>query len=227
MKTQWLHAGTTVYFDENDIYETFSKAEDYKWHIISYLMPYIKNKEIIDFGCGTGKYTAAFAWYATHIHAIDASPQQVYYTKQRTLQRNTISYYAIADGRLPATDASCLIACRVLWTIKDIPRRSIVFNNMIKSLPKWCAIYLIENDSIWSFEEIRWKIIDEELPTITYNRWLEQQWCIEVQKIDTHFQFQSTEQAVNTFTAIRWQSVWKKITSARIEHKVIIYKYIV
>jgi hypothetical protein len=98
---------------------------------------------------------------------------------------------------------------------------------MIKSLPKGCAIYLIENDATWAFEEIRGKTTDESLPTISYNNWLEQQWCIDVHKIDTHFQFQSTEQAISVFSAIRWDAIWKKITSSRIEHKVIIYKYVV
>jgi len=225
--SSWLHEKTDVYFDKNMIYEIFSQAEDYPWYILSHLIEYTKGQEIIDFGCGTGKYTYALSPYTTHIHAIDASENQIAYTKQRNNHHKNISYYTISNWKIPKNTASCMIACRVLGTIKDISIRTNIFKNIINTLSPWFTIYFIENDTSWEFEEIRGKTTDISLPTITYNRWLVEQWCIPIHNIDTFFQFSSIEEARNIFTAIRWEWVWKKITSSKIQHKVIIYKYVV
>ena len=48
------------YYEENDIYELFSIAEDYPNKIYKYLLPKIKNKTILDLGCGTGKFMQKF-----------------------------------------------------------------------------------------------------------------------------------------------------------------------
>lgn len=227
MNNKWLHRETPIYFELNTIYETFSHAEDYPWHILSYLIPYIKDKVLIDFGCGTGKYTHALAWYSKYIYAIDASKDQVWYTQNRTQKYNNISYHTIENWVLPQTNATCVIACRVLWTIKDELQRDTIFTNLINSLQPWCMIYFIENDTTGEFEEIRGKTTDPLQPTLAYNNRLEKKWCTILEHIQTYFQFTSSSQAQSVFSTIRWELIWKKITSSRIEHKVIIYQYVV
>ena len=48
------------YYEENDIYEIFSIAEDYPNKIYEYLLPKIKGKIVLDLGCGTGKFMQKF-----------------------------------------------------------------------------------------------------------------------------------------------------------------------
>ena len=59
------------YYEENDIYELFSIAEDYPNKIYKYLLPKIKNKTILDLGCGTGKFMQKF-----HIETIKHSKKK-------------------------------------------------------------------------------------------------------------------------------------------------------
>lgn len=53
------------YYEENDIYEIFSIAEDYPNKIYECLVPQIKNKIVLDLGCGTGKFMQKFYNKAT------------------------------------------------------------------------------------------------------------------------------------------------------------------
>ena len=65
------------YYEENDIYEIFSLAEDYPNKIFDYLYPYIQNKIILDLGCGTGKFMQKFYKDTIKYYGLDLSEKQL------------------------------------------------------------------------------------------------------------------------------------------------------
>lgn len=59
------------YYEENDIYEIFSIAEDYPNKIYEYLLLKIKGKIVLDLGCGTGKFMQKFYNETTKYYGLD------------------------------------------------------------------------------------------------------------------------------------------------------------
>ena len=85
------------------------------------------------------------------------------------------------------------------------------------------AIILIENDENSEFEEIRNRTKDNK--TRDYNNWvLSKDFTIDKQ-IDTYFNFNSLDEAKNSFEVIYGSEISNKIKSNKINHKIIIFKY--
>ncbi len=51
-----LVATSNIFTIKSDIYDQFSLAEDFPKKVVSFLRPKLKNKIVLDFGCGTGKF---------------------------------------------------------------------------------------------------------------------------------------------------------------------------
>ncbi len=229
MNIQGLHSTTEYYKDKNHIYDIFATAEDYPWYIYDFLKNQIFWKKVIDFGCGTWKYLRNLSPYVDHIIGIDASEDQISIAKNTTKWLHNITYIVEKKWvfNTPIGYTLCF-SCRVFGTIKDVSLREKIYTNFVNSLPVWTEVYFIENDVWGEFEEIRGHeaLWDNNL-TKQYNQRLEQKWCKAIKHIDTFFQFTSQKQAQSIFTQIRGNEVWKKIHSATIQHKVVIYKLVV
>lgn len=112
-----LHADTPVYFEKNSVYDIFADAEDAEHLVERTLIPHILGKKLLDFGCGSGKYSVLLAPYAHTIAAYDRSEDQRNLTRAHTEGVKNVTVYD-SLSTLPG-DADVAIACWVVGTVPE------------------------------------------------------------------------------------------------------------
>jgi len=212
------------YYEENDIYEIFSIAEDYPNKIYGCLLPKIKDKIVLDLGCGTGKFMQKFYKEATKYYGLDLSCEQINLAK-RKINSNDVEFICCSAENIPLPDNSIdvIISTWVLGTILEIDRRNKVLGEMKRVLKKDGNIYLVENDIGGEFEEIRNRYPDIKR-TKEYNDWIENHGFSCENRSETYFKFKDKEQAKKVFTNIWGEKIGNKVNSDIIKQNIIIYK---
>lgn len=213
------------YYEENDIYEIFSVAEDYPNKIYECLLPKVKNKVVLDLGCGTGKFMQKFYKETAKYYGLDLSNDQLNIAKNK-INSNNVEFMCCSAENIPLEDNSIdvIISTWVLGTILEIDRRNKVLDEMKRVLKRGGNIYLVENDIGGEFEEIRNRYPNIER-TKQYNEWIESNDFIQFNKLKTYFKFQSEEQAKMIFSNIWGEEKGDKVKSSTIEQNIIIYNY--
>ena len=213
------------YYEENDIYEVFSIAEDYPNKIYECLVPQIKNKIVLDLGCGTGKFMQKFYDKATKYYGLDLSDQQLNIAK-RKVDNNSLEFICCSAENIPLPDNSVdiIISTWVLGTILELDRRNKVLAEMRRVLKNNGSIYLVENDIGGEFEEIRNRYPNIQR-TKEYNDWIEGNGFSCYNKFETYFKFNDKDQAKNVFSNIWGNEIGDKVNKEIIKQNIIIYKY--
>lgn len=214
------------YYEENDIYEIFSIAEDYPNKIYNFLLPKIQGKTVLDLGCGTGKFMQKFYDKAHKYYGLDLSEKQLNIAKEKVKDSNNVEFMCCSAENIPLPDNSVdvIISTWVLGTILELDRRNKVLEEMKRVLKKDGNIYLVENDIGGEFEEIRNRYPNIK-KTKEYNDWIENHYFICDSKFETYFKFDTGNQAKRVFTNIWGTKVGSKVNSSIIKQNVIIYKY--
>ncbi len=212
-----LFENSKSYYTENDTYNIFCNAEDFPNKTIEYLKTLLQNKNVIDAGCGTGKYIKHIKERTKSIIGIDKSVNQLQIAKTANPDINFIcsnlQYLPVKIQKSYTT-----IACWVLGTIlKEENRRAVLTN--LENISE--NIYLLENKENSEFEYIRGR--DKDSRTIQYNNWLIQNGFHIITEVDTYFNFENIAQAQQIFGNIWGKDVITKIKSAKIEHSINIY----
>ena len=212
------------YYEENDIYEIFSIAEDYPNKIYECLVPQIKNKIVLDLGCGTGKFMQKFYDKATKYYGLDLSDQQLNIAK-RKVDNNSVEFICCSAENIPLPDNSVdiIISTWVLGTILELDRRNKVLAEMRRVLKDNGSIYLVENDIGGEFEEIRNRYPNIQR-TKEYNDWIEGNGFSCYNKFETYFKFNDKDQAKNVFSNIWGNEIGDKVNREIIKQNIIIYK---
>ena len=213
------------YYEENDIYEIFSIAEDYPNKIYECLVPQIKNKIVLDLGCGTGKFMQKFYDKATKYYGLDLSDQQLNIAK-RKVDSNSVEFICCSAENIPLQDNSVdiIIATWVLGTILELDRRNKVLAEMMRVLKNNGSIYLVENDTGGEFEKIRNRYPNIQR-TKEYNDWIEGNGFSCYNKFETYFKFNDKDQAKNVFSNIWGNEIGDKVNREIIKQNIIIYKF--
>jgi len=219
-------ANSSSYFEQNAMYEIFSRAEDFPGKIFTYLKKEVKKKQVLDVWCGTGKYANILASYAKCITWIDASQDQIRLAQAKNREQKNTKFYQ-EDARnisLKENSIDVIIWCWFLPTIGDINIQTGVIKKLQKILKPWGKILLIENDVSGEFELIREKNKLKINPTLQYNNRLLSQWFSVVKKIKTYFLFDAIAQAKEVFTAIWGPQKGSNVRSKKIAHDVLIFE---
>lgn len=219
-----LSEHSVFYKEKAAVYETFSKAEDAPERILKALLPKIKNKFVLDIGCGTGKYAQLLAPYIKEYYGVDISASQLSIAKKKV--RN------VRNVRLVCTDATKMKLPEDLfdiavafWAVSPIAgwdRKKRAIAATLHALKSDSSLYLIENDSIGMFEKIRGAHRREE--TAEYNRWVRRQGFKMRKRIKTYFEFSSKAQARKVFSTIWGSEVGHQIKGKRVSHQVVIFE---
>lgn len=214
------------YYEENDIYEIFSIAEDYPNKIYEFLLPQIKGKVVLDLGCGTGKFMQKFYKETTKYYGLDLSKEQLKIAREK-IEANNVELFCCSAENIPLPDNSVdvIISTWVLGTILEIDRRNKVLDEMKRVLKKDGSIYLVENGIGGQFEEIRNRYPNIE-KTKGYNDWIEYNGFQIKTEFETYFKFKSTEESKKVFSNIWGEEVGKKVNSDIIKQNIIIYEFI-
>ena len=125
------------YYEENDIYEIFSLAEDYPDKIFKYLYPIVQNKVILDLECGTGKFMQKFYKDTIKYYGLDLSEKQLETAKNK-VEANNIEFICCSAENIPLPNNSIdvIISTWVLGTILELDRRNKVLEEMKRVLKK-------------------------------------------------------------------------------------------
>ncbi|MBI4919053.1 class I SAM-dependent methyltransferase [archaeon] len=85
MRMGTLSEGSESYYTKNEIYEEFCDAEDKPGKIFKILKELVKDKVVLDVGCGTGKYAALLAHFAKKYICLDVSSEQLKFAKNKVI----------------------------------------------------------------------------------------------------------------------------------------------
>ena len=210
------------YYEENDIYEVFSIAEDYPNRIYKYLLPKVKNQIVLDLGCGTGKFMKKFYEKTIKYYGLDLSKDQLNIAKKKVNGDNVEFICCSAeDIPLPNNSIDVIISTWVLGTILEIDRRNKVLQEMKRVLKKDGNIYLVENDIGGEFEIIRKRYPDIK-KTKEYNEWIENNDFTCYNRFETYFKFTDKKQAKNVFSNIWGKNIGNTVNSNIIKQNIII-----
>lgn len=219
-----LNEFSKSYYQECNYYEKFSQAEDRLNLILDFLKTVTQNKNVLDIGCGTGKYTSALVDNAKSIIGIDKSSSQLEIAKTKVSSNNFICCDA---SNLPFQNSffDVIISCWCVGTIQNTDIQKKVVSEIKRVLKNGGSAYFVENDIGGEFEQIRDRYPNIER-TKKYNNFLEENGFVECKKIQTFFEFETLDEAKNTFERIWDKNVANKIKSNKICHNVIIYQFV-
>lgn len=219
-----LNAESRAYADLAKYYEIFANAEDAPAYVYNFLSEVVKNKRVLDLGCGTGKYTKLLAPDCAEYIGIDQS-EAVLSICQKKIENLPNSRLIFADAeQLPIPDAclDLIFSCWMLGTVSEVSKRDKILDECRRVLKPGGQIYLVENDYGGEFEDLRGKVRPDSQTAIYNNYLLEKQNFKIHARFDSHFSFSSADQAREVFDRIWGEEVANKVKNRRIEHKIFI-----
>lgn len=213
-----------IYYKKASIYEAFAQAEDVPALVYQSLLPVFEDKNIIDIGCGTGKYLKLFAPHVKLILGLDAAEDQLSIAEEKIKNCSNVELICSDVAEVSFSKSyDIAFASWMLGTITDEEKRLQVLDNIKRSLNKNGKIFLVENDIGGEFEEIRGRVNDPLERTKLYNNWLLQQGFQIAYKLESHFEFATIQEAKSVIEAIWGFEAAKKVTSKRINHPIVIF----
>src|SRR3989339_737185 len=220
MTTKSLFENSEMYYKKSNIYEIFSNAEDKPNKIYKFFLPIIKNKIVLDLGCGNGKYLELFSKHAKLIYGLDKSKSQLQSAQKKTKNYSNIILMNSDVEKIPLenNNVDLIFASWVLGTIENLKKRMKIINEAKRILKPQGSFYLIENDYGGEFEDIRGRVNDPLKRTINYNNWLTKIGFQEVKQIKTYFEFQSINECKKIIGTIWGQEASQKCHSNIINH---------
>lgn len=222
--TKNLLKDSKAYYEKNDYYEIFSKAEDGEGKVADYLRKEIKGGIVLDAGCGTGKFLEVLEEGSNKYIGVDLSFEQLIKAEKKRKRENSNFIRAnLKEIMLGNNSVDLIVSPWVLGTITDLQERKKCLAELVRVLKPGGEIILIENEVGSEFESLRGR--DKDDRTSVYNKWLVENGFREYEQFDTYFNFDSEETARKCFLEIYGEEVAKKIRSKRIGHKIGIFKF--
>ena len=121
-----------VYKTKNDIYDKFATAEDYPKKIEKFLLPHLKNKIVLDLGCGTGKYAKIFGPQSKKYFALDISKEQLKFAKRNTREITKIKFINSEGEKIPLPDnkIDVVISSWVISVVEGFKKRKQILDEI-------------------------------------------------------------------------------------------------
>lgn len=225
MKEKNLLQDSSAYYENNDYYEIFSKAEDGEEKVANYLKNEAKGKIVLDAGCGTGKFLDVLESVSSKYIGVDLSFEQLIKAQSKKKKDSTNFINAnLKDIMLADNSVDLIVSPWVLGTVLDMNERLECLSELKRVLKPGGKIILIENDEGSEFEALRNR--DKDLRTRNYNNWILDNEFKVSEKFDTKFIFNNFIEARKCFLEIYGSGVAAKIKSEFIEHKIILFEFV-
>lgn len=225
MKEKNLLQDSSAYYENNDYYEIFSKAEDGEEKVANYLKNEAKDKIVLDAGCGTGKFLNVLEMVSSKYIGVDLSFEQLIKAQRKKKKDSTNFINAnLKDIMLADNSVDLIVSPWVLGTVLDMNERLECLSELKRVLKPGGKIILIENDEGSEFEALRNR--DKDLRTRNYNNWILDNEFKVSEKFDTKFIFNNFIEARKCFLEIYGSGVADKIKSEFIEHKIILFEFV-
>lgn len=213
-------ANPEVYKTKTKIYDKFVQAEDYPKKIEKLILPYIKNKRVLDLGCGTGKYAKIFAPYSKEYFALDISKEQLKLAKRNIKGIKKINFIesSAEDIPLPDNSVDVVFSSWVISVIQGRRNKKKALDEIKRVLDKGGKTFIVENDSKGELEDIRRhpKKTQKEID------WMKKQ-GLKLKRMKTYFKFKDFETAKQVINSFYGNAISNKLKSNIIEHKIILF----
>ena len=215
-----LSEKSASYYSESDVYHKFSQAEDYLNLVENYLRNEVKNKDVLDLGCGNGKYLSLLENYCQALYGLDLSSEQL-----ALIHKKEIVICADASAiPLQSESLDLIYSCWMFGTILDEEKRLKAINEAKRVIKLGGKIILVENSEFSEFEKIRGRTQDPLKRTEKYNEWLFSQNFILKTQLDTYFKFPNEQEANTVFRQI-WKDRFLGPVSSTIQHDISIMEW--
>jgi ubiquinone/menaquinone biosynthesis C-methylase UbiE len=128
------HAGLGVLRSVLDPQNTDNRKNKYLHAVhtqaVKSILPEIKNLDVLDFGCGTGRFSLLLSGKARNVIGFDITPEMIT-TAQRENSTPNI-HYGIIDGTfLPLKDSSVDFIVSV-WVLQYAARKQVTYKNILE-----------------------------------------------------------------------------------------------
>lgn len=215
-----------IYTNNSKIYEIFSQAEDFPNKIFDFLAPKIKDKIVLDFGCGTGRFISIFSPLTKEYIATDIHDSQILIAKEKTKNLSNVKILKSSSNRLPLDDNSVdtIFSSWVISSIPNLKLREIILEELRRVLKPGGDMYFVENNTGGEYKDIVEGEKGNEKTKIKFE-WFEKQGFWSVFETETYFQFENLEIAQSTFQRIWDISISQKVKKSTIGHNITILKY--
>lgn len=204
------------YFTQSDTYDFFSQKEDAPDLVWKELKDRLKGN-ILDAGCGTGKYLKKCKEAGFTVLGIDRSSAQIKLASQKKLPAQVCNLLDLSNLRIKF---DTIFSCWVLGTIPE-KDRLLALSAMKQCLKAKGVIYLVENEPFCDFELIRGHASKVNNSTI-YEQWLTAHGFEKELVLKSEFGFDTDEQATAMFKEI-WGDRIKTIVPKNLNHNIVIW----
>lgn len=159
MSEKWRES----YNSQWEIYDTFSKREDYfdaAWRKLTELVDF-HGKTVFEMGCGTGKYTHKLASLVQHLFANDISSVMIERAKNTCSQHTNITYICESAHNSGLPDESVdIIFSAWGYVAKDDTLVTAVEKEFQRILKPGGSVWLLDNYYEGEFTELRGKKLE-------------------------------------------------------------------
>lgn len=224
-KDDKLGAESQIYRSNPEIYEKFSQAEDKPNKIVNFLKPLLKDRTVLDLGCGTGRFVSDFAPITKKYYGIELSDGQLALAQIKAKKFSNVELINGSAGELPmaANSMDFVFASWVIGSIHDIQLRKKITEEVCRVLRKNGDFYIVENDVGGEFKDLIEEGFGDEKTRIKLD-WLEESGFEKVKSIKTYFEFESLAEAKKVVEIIWDKSIAAKVKKNKIGHNIVIYK---
>ena len=225
LKKDKLGSESEIYKKKSEIYELFSLSQDQPDKITDFLTPLIKNKIVLDLGCGTGKFIPKLAHLSKFYWAIDNSGSQLKIARDKAKKIKNIKIIKASADKLPVESNSIdvVFSTWFIGSVHDLGLRKKIISEASRVIKRSGSIYLIENNTGGDYKELVEGKPGEE-KTNAKLKWFKNNGFREVISFKTYFEFKNLKSAKEIFESIFGERIASKIDKKRIHHNIIIYK---
>ena len=225
LKKDSLGSKSSIYNEKSKVYELFSLSQDNPDKITKFLNPLIKDKIVLDLGCGTGKFIPKLAHLSKFYWAIDISSSQLKIAKTKTNKLKNIKIMKGSAENIPleSNSVDVIFSSWFIGSIHNLRIRRKIIYEANRILKEKGAIYLIENDIGGEYKElVEGKLGNEK--TKAKSKWLEEKGFKKIESFKTFFEFKNIRSAREIFEIIFDKKIASKIYKKRISQNIAIYK---
>lgn len=225
LKKDKLGSESEIYKKKSKIYEVFSLSQDQPNKITNFLIPLIKNKIVLDLGCGTGKFIPKLAHLSKFYWAIDNSTSQLKIAENKARKIKNIKIIKASAENIPIESNSIdvILSIWFVGSVHNLRLRKKIISETHRVIKKNGSIYLIENNTGGEYKNLVEGKMGKEKTKIKL-KWLGNHGFGKISSFKTYFEFKSIKSARKTFEGIFGEKIASKINKKRISQNIVIHK---
>lgn len=226
MKEKTVEKWDDVYLLQENAYEWFSQSEDINNDVVKVLTKtnILKDKVVLEIGCGSGRYTQYLAKFAKKYYALDISHPLLELAKNKCFKIKNIKYLRSSAERIPLPDHSIdIIFSSWAMIMEPLSLRHRVFKEAQRVIKQGGEIIIIDN--YWKGQFMDMRGTYEKRKAKANINWINKIGFTTTNILDSKFYFPDKHIAITNLKYIFGDKISKfleKFNSNYLEHKILI-----